>query len=348
MILFRYLFTTALLRILLAAVALAVVALAFDLGDQGRRLAASLGWSTVLRASLLHLPLVVVQVLPAALLLGGVLALARLRHGGELAALALAGAGPWRVRAPLLATGVLCAASALALDELLVPPCEQAADQLYQHRRASPLTGLGAASSWVKLDRWVLHRRQVQGQTRLLALELDPQFAVVRRVEGTPTSLQARQFAPHLAVPADLGQLQRRAHKLWNRGFVRAEAQSFAELRRYLRRRQAAGQQRPVETLVLHTKLAYPLINLSAAMLACLFAAPWRRRAGVLDLLAAVGLVLGLWVLLAGGWLVARGGWLSPALAVWLPVLLGLAGAALLLRLQTWARPMGRGTTRRR
>ena len=337
-ILFLYLLRVLLIRVALATVALALIALAFDLGDQGRRLASDLGWGPVLQAALLHLPLVTVQILPAALLLGSTLGLAALRGRGELAGLAVAGAGPGKVRRPLLAAGLICVVAAFVLDEALVPAWERAADELYQHRRISPLTGLRPSSSWVRLGRWFLHRKLTSGREEVLALEVDERFQITRRVEGSAGRWRTRQLRGQ-GGPVDLRPLQRRARALWSRSLVRAESLGALALYRHLRLRGEAGQQRPAETLVLHTKLAYPLVNLVAAMLACLFCGAWRRRSTVLELLAAVGLVLGLWLLLAGGWMLARGGWLSPAAGVWSPLALALGLALLSLWLQGRTKP---------
>ena len=256
------------------------------------------------------------------MLLGATLTLTAMRGRGELAGLAISGAGPGALRRPLLVTGVLCALTALALDEGLVPPCERLADRLYQNRRVSPLTGLQPSPSWVRLGRWFLFRQVVGGREEVLALELNRRFQVVQRVEGAGGRWKASS-----GQAANLDRLRRRARALWDRELVRAESLGSLELWRHLQLRGQSGQQRVAEALVLQTKLAYPLVNLAAALLAGLFCGAWRRRPAVLDLLAAVGLVLGLWLLLAGGWMLARGGWLSPAGGVWTPIILAMVAA---------------------
>ena len=203
-----------------------------------------------------------------------------------------------------------------------MPPCERLADRLYQNRRVSPLTGLQPSPSWVRLGRWFLFRQVVGGREEVLALELNRRFQVVQRVEGAGGRWKASS-----GQAANLDRLRRRARALWDRELVRAESLGSLELWRHLQLRGQSGQQRVAEALVLQTKLAYPLVNLAAALLAGLFCGAWRRRPAVLDLLAAVGLVLGLWLLLAGGWMLARGGWLSPAGGVWTPIILAMVAA---------------------
>jgi lipopolysaccharide export system permease protein len=333
-LLFCYLLRAVLGRLALALPALDIVYLAFDLGDQGRRLAAALGWGAVLRASLLHLPLVTVQVLPAALLLAAVLAIGALRRRGELEAMALAGVGPLRLGAPLIVAGALCAACALLLDEVTVPPSERAADRIYRGLRASSLTGLDRPGSWARHRGWLLHRRD---DGRLLALEVGERFEAQQRVEGQLDSAGRLHDGRGQRFAADGGfvatsrpTLPLLPAGLWGAA-ARAEARGYLELRHTLRVLRQAGQARAAEELVLHTKLAFPLINVVVAILAWPFALGHRRRSPVLELLAALGLLFGLWAVLAGGWLAGRAGWLAPGVAVWAPTLLGAAVAAVLV-----------------
>ena len=84
----RYLGKGIAVRLLVALPAVVLIYLTSELADSGRRAAATLGWIAVLQASLLHAPLVAVQVLPVALLLSIVLWIGWLRRRGELLAIA--------------------------------------------------------------------------------------------------------------------------------------------------------------------------------------------------------------------------------------------------------------------
>lgn len=335
-ILLGYLLRAVLARLALAVPALAAVYLAFDLGDEGRRLAAHLGWSAVLRASLLHLPLVTVQIAPAALLLAALLAIGALRRRGELEAMATAGAGPLRLGAPLLLIGAGAALCALLLDEIVVPPCERAADLLYQGRRASSLTGLRLAPRWARQRSWFLHRRDGE----VLALQLDDGHRITQRIEGRLGAHGELRDARAVRFAAD-GQLLRQGASplpaalalLATQEQPRAEARSFTHLHRTLAALAEAGQVRAPEELVLHTKLAFPLLNLVVALLAWPLVLRHDRRSGTTELAVGLGQIFLLWALLAGGWTAGRVGWLSPAVAVWAPTAAGLAlGGLLLLR----------------
>lgn len=336
MILFLYLLRAVMGRLVLALPGLALIVLSFDLGDQGRRLALTLGWSTVLNASLFHLPLMMVQVFPAALLLSVVLAITSLRRRGELEAMQAAGASSVRLCSPLLSAGLLSALLALALGELVVPPCESRADTLYRHQRVSSLTGLQQAPSWIRVDNWFMHRAP-KGAQQVLALKLDKAFQVRQRIEGrwSPGQKGLREVEalwprPGPVLPASLLD---RAEKHWGRSRVRAEALDLVSLDRRLSWQQQAGQRDPAEVLVWHTKLSYPLVNLLTALLACSFISRRGRRSPLRELLLAGAYLLGLWFLIAGGWVLGRSGWLSPVAGAWAPLIAGfLGGAALLWR----------------
>jgi len=173
-----------------------------------------------------------------------------------------------------------------------------------------------------------------------VALQLDQRFRIVQRVEGRLgpegelRGASAVRFAADGAVttagsitPARRPGAARRADR------PRAEAQSFAGLRRTLAGLEETGQTRPPEELVLHTKLAFPLLNLGGRAPGLASRAPPRSTG---------------WIGRAPGWPRAalpalgaprrgldrgRVGWLSPAAAVWAPTGAGvLLGGVLALR----------------
>ncbi len=349
MILHRYLLQAIILRLLLALPALALVYLAFDLGDQGRRLAAELGWGPVLYSSALHLPLVIVQILPAALMVSGVLALGDLRRRGELEAMVAAGVGPARICAPLLSAGLLSALVALLTAEGVVPRCEKFADKVLGGSRTSALTGPLLPARWYHREGWFVRLDPQERPPHIVALKLDDSFRPQERVDGRVTSLvEGRAFGLqswfgdpgatryrsgpiHLPVLEDVGGLQRLSRS-------RAEAETFLELKRRLSKLAATGHERVPERLVLHTKVAFPLLNLVIFVWLCPFALNFRRIAPIREVLSAIGVLLGLWTMIAAGWVAARVGVLSPAAGVWLPIIMGLTLGGLLT-----ARLAGRG-----
>jgi lipopolysaccharide export system permease protein len=323
----RYLARAVLLRAGLALPALALVYLGVFFVEQG----AGIG---VIHLALLRLPLIVVQVAPVALMLGAGLAVVALRGRGELEALASLGASPRRLWAPVLFVGALYGLGALAVDELVVPPCERAIDGLQNHgRAASPLTGLHRNAAWFRLGRWLYN---VEG-SRVMALELGPGFRPVRRLDAVGDDVIDTRFGERLhrartdAVPVDW----QRAKQLSSCTRTRAEALDVLSLRRRLSRLERAGQPLTEDRLVFHSKLAYPVLNLVVALFACLLFREKRDRlrtpVGIMA--KAMGVLLVIWLALATGWILARAGWVSTASGVWGPVAaFGLLALLLLAR----------------
>ncbi|MCA9667282.1 MAG: LptF/LptG family permease [Myxococcales bacterium] len=321
-LLWRYVLSGLLPRLALSLLALCGLYLVFDLGDQGRRAAAQLGWAVVLEATLLRLPLIAVQVLPAALLAAAALWIVGLRRGGELEALRAAGLRPRQLAMPLLAVGLVAGVSSFSVLELLVPRSEQAADVLLGAHR-SPLTGLGQAGAWLRQGRWLLER-QTDGS--VLALELDARGRALRRVRGrVAASGDALVGARVIALGERMGRRRevarlplpglREALALWRA--PRAEALSWRELAALVSARARAGQGRPAEVLVLHAKLIYPLVNVVLALFAVGLLIGTRRRGSGAELWRAAGALLATWALLAASWSLARAGLLSAAAASW-------------------------------
>ena len=69
-----------------------------------------------------NLPVILVQVLPIAMLLGAVLAFGQMRKFNEITAMQNCGLSPLRISAPVLVTGLLVSAASFGLGEHLVPP----------------------------------------------------------------------------------------------------------------------------------------------------------------------------------------------------------------------------------
>ncbi len=67
------------------------------------------------------LPVILIQVLPIALLLGAILALGQLRRTNEITAMHGAGISPVRIATPMILCGLVIAGGAYGLEEMLVP-----------------------------------------------------------------------------------------------------------------------------------------------------------------------------------------------------------------------------------
>jgi lipopolysaccharide export LptBFGC system permease protein LptF len=325
----RYLFGLLAARVSATLAVLCLIYALFDLGDAGRQLAATIGWSTVLVATLLRLPTFAAQLLPAALTLGGALTLAALHRRGELEALATLGAGPQRLARPLLAFGLLVAAGGALLGEAVAPPLEAHADQLYQHRRLSSLTGQRARRGrWRRQGRWLLRVDDKRvtalesGPSRLAGTGLrGPSGLTGRRIDGRLIGETLHQVRDVQLTDGDAVVRWHRSLELASLGLGgtaaqgpsgRAESQGVGELLKRTRAAQVSGHSRRLDRVLLHLRLSFPLLALPAALL--LWALALRRGA---TLALAAAFVGALWLLVALGFLAARSGLVAPSAGPW-------------------------------
>jgi hypothetical protein len=327
-----YLLRRALLGAALTLAALSWVYLACLIGDQGRRAAVTLGWSAALRLMAWHLPLVAVQLAPAAVLLGSVLALSASRQRLELAALAAVGASRLQLAAPLLVTGALATALSLAVAEGLVPRCEQEADR-GAGPVASTLTGVTPPRT-----RWLtLARRLGVGGAGRDARRRHRADAGADRLAGE-RELRARWAAAARRPVEPDGARRRHAGAALGRG-ASARTACCESGRRRSRLASAAaptpgpgsGRSRPDPGEPGAAHAAGLSVAVRGAGGSRCRAGHGARRAGRgVAAGAGAGLARGrAWLAVAGGWLLGRTLVIGPVAAAWGPVLgIGLAGLA--------------------
>jgi hypothetical protein len=87
---------------------LALTYLLFFVGDVGARRAGVVGWRLVMNALPFHLPAILAQLAPAALLCGGALAIEGLQRSNELSAMHSCGYSRVALGKPLLLMGIVC------------------------------------------------------------------------------------------------------------------------------------------------------------------------------------------------------------------------------------------------
>ena len=89
---------------------------------------------------LLKIPLIIEQLMPIIILLGGVIVLGLLNHNGEILALKAVGINTFRITVPITATAVVFSVLALALAEWIVPPTTANTNKIFyeQVRQEKP------------------------------------------------------------------------------------------------------------------------------------------------------------------------------------------------------------------
>ncbi|MBK8479731.1 MAG: LptF/LptG family permease [Proteobacteria bacterium] len=324
-VLTTYLLRRSLLGAALTLAALVWVYLACSVGDQGRRAAAMLGWNEALRLMVWHLPLAAVQLAPAAVLLGLVIALSSAQQRGELEAVAALGASRRQLAVPLLITGLLATLLCVVVTEWVVPLCERRADLVAGEALVSSLTGVSSPPTrWLTLPGgWVFAARRVTHSPRAEA----PPVLRAWRVSAAghlsgPLEPGAQRAGAEPAPWAEARDLER-----WLR--QRPEALSTPALLRQRRAASRAGHDPTLTTLVLHTRLAYPWLCVVLAGAAAALVTGVGRPSLASSLGGALAWLGLSWIAVAGGWLLGRTLVIGPVAAAWGPVLgLGLVAVA--------------------
>jgi lipopolysaccharide export system permease protein len=137
----RYLFrqfTKNLLLVLAALVAIYLVIDFFERIDDFVEARESLGLAV--KYLLLKIPLIIEQLMPIIILLGGVIVLGLLNNNGEILALKGVGINTFRITIPITVTAAIFSILALALAEWIVPPTTASTNRIFyeQVRQEKP------------------------------------------------------------------------------------------------------------------------------------------------------------------------------------------------------------------
>jgi lipopolysaccharide export system permease protein len=316
----------------------------------------------VIIMEILRVPWLGMQILPFAVLLGGIFAFWRLTRSSELVVARASGVSAWQ----FLAMPVVCAALIGAITTTMVSPLSAVmfarAETLYSKylqvgtgplslsggqlwlRQADPATGAGGVA--------ILHARDVHLKGRELStgrvtvLRLDRQTNLNDRIEAQTGVLSPGgwtldhvavlkpdaepQIMPVLRFPTDLtvGRVQE--------SFASPSALSFWALPPFITLLERSGFSPTRHELAFQSLLALPLLCATMALVAAGFSMRPARRGGAAQMLGA-GLVCGfaLFMLSDVAEQFGKSGALPVILAAWAPAAAGLMLAlALLLHLE--------------
>ncbi|MBM3585680.1 MAG: LptF/LptG family permease [Alphaproteobacteria bacterium] len=291
----------------------------------------------------LRLPLVLVQLVPIAALVGALLALARVGQTLELVAIKAAGRSYYRVLAGLVPVALAVAALHFALNDLVAPDADRAL-RVWLERTAEPDEDIERL--WVRDRGTILAFEGVDPDGRWLSAPL----IVERDAAGVATARTEARAAEHgeggwvlldaTRVAAD-GTVTRAARLPWATrivpddlaGLARpAQVYALADLAALRDDARLGTRTRAFYQVQWHEKFAAPL----AVPLMILIAAPVARgvrgRAGTLGRLVFGGAVAFCYLLGDGlAQVVAEAGVLPPALAAWAPTLVFAAAAGAVL-----------------
>ena len=363
-ILSRYVARVFLLAVLGMLSALAGLVALFDFIELLRRAATrpEATFGIVVQIAGLRLPWVAMQILPFAVLLGGILAFWRLTRSSELVVARAAGVSAWQ----FLAAPVLCAAALGAFATAAVSPVSAvmraravALEDQYLRGGASSMT-LSGGQLWLRQsDRGldpqgvaILHALSVGLVGQDLAardvsiFRLDNNDRLLERIEATSARLGdgdwhlqgARTVTPdHLpTAPRDLTLPTDLTVRRVQESFAPPDTFSVWALPEFIALLNRSGFSSIRHQLQFQSLLALPLLSGTMCLLAAGFSMRSHRRGGVAKMIGsgvAAGFALFMVSKLAEEF--GQSGALPPVMAAWVPAASGLMlSVALLLHLE--------------
>lgn len=319
-------------------------------------------FAIIVQIELLRLPWSLMQIMPFAVLLGGIYAFWRLARSSELVVARAAGISAWQ----FLATPVAAACLAGAICTTAISPLSAVmygqADQMYNaylKPSGGPLS-LNGGSLWVRQtdtglvpngtavlhanDVW-LHNATLEAD-QVSILRLDPDTSMLERLDSSHAVLESGAWRLSKvsvlrpgASPQQIPQLDFPTDLTVNRvqeSFASPNSLSFWELPGFIRLLKRSGFSATQHQLVFQSMLALPLLSTTMALVAAGFSMRPSRRGGAGKMLVSgVGFGFALFMVSEVANQFGTSGALPVTLAAWAPALAGLFLAlALLLHLE--------------
>jgi lipopolysaccharide export system permease protein len=334
---------------------LSMLVMLFDFIELLRRAATrpDVGFGLVTSIALLRLPYWLLQILPFAVLLGGILAFWRLTRSSELIVARAAGISAWQfLTAPLICAVLLGALATVAVSPLSSAMYQRAEslDNQFVRKTGGPLA-LSGGQLWLRQsDRElvpqgvaVLHARRVALQKKVVTVQevsvfrLDGRDRLLSRIEASDARLAAgawhmtgaRTIKPDhlpeavgdLSLPTDL------TARRMQESFQSPDTLSVWALPGFIKLLDNAGFSAVRHRLHFQTLLALPLLCGTMALVAAGFSMRPVRRGGVARMiLSGVASGFALFTISKVAEEFGQSGALPSVLAAWAP-----AGAGLML-----------------
>ncbi len=308
--------------------------------------------SVVLLYYAYYLPLVVVLTSPVAMLLATILAVGGLARKNEIMALKGSGVSLYRILAPVLALSVVLSLANVFIGEQILPPATRQRLLIKETsiaKRASEI--ITSDPMYVTSDGSMFHARRFNARTgtleKVTVEEFDETISPVSRIDAESAVWENDQWVFHEGsqrfftahgeeatsfdrlesgysepVPGELG-----VRKL------RPDEMAFRELRSYIVRLRASGNDPRDLTVQLQLKIAFPFVIIIMTLLGGSLAAGARRSGFARSFAAALTISFFYFGMLQVGQVLGRQGILVPWLAAWISnIIFAGVGVALLIR----------------
>ena len=305
----------------------------------------------VLRYYLFRSPYWIVLILPAAAMLATLFALTGFAHRGEITAMKAAGVSLRRLLVPVLACALLFSGGAMLFTEYVVPPAtfryNTTRDDIRSYsrsdgsRRQVLLQDVGGQLVFARsYDHTRRRAHQVLWESRpgdrtverAAAERLEWQGGRWVMVDGTRYLLDGDRFEVSsfdtlslLALTLEPGDFSRQRKK--------PEEMNFGELRSYVDRARANGEDATRHLVDLHLKIAFPLASFAIVLVAAPLAANTRRSGRAASFGLGVLICFLLYTFIKAGQALGWNEIITPWQGAWAAnFFFGLLGLALLKR----------------
>jgi lipopolysaccharide export system permease protein len=299
-----------------------------------------------------YTPLVVVLTAPIAMLLATMLSVGRLSRRNEIMAMKGSGLSLYRILAPVFLLAAVLSVGSMVLGETLLPPATRrrlVIEETEIKKRPDQAVRLNVLS--IEPDGTVFLARRFDTRKNTLEEvtieEFDRALRPVMRLDAREARWsgdhwiyedgQIREFSggSESLTPFatyETGRTEPTPDELRTRR-LKPEEMGYRELRTYIERLRASGNDPGDLAVQLRLKLAFPFVTLIMALLGAPLAAGARRSGFALSFAAALAISFIYYGLLQVGQVLGRQGMLPPGIAAWIANLVFAAiGAAILIR----------------
>jgi lipopolysaccharide export system permease protein len=305
---------------------------------------------------LIKIPLMLYQMIPAAMLLAVLLTLGILGRQNEVLAMRTSGVPVWRIAYPFLLSALVISLFSFLLGEFVVPTAYQRSERIWQVEiKKQGHSGVAVTNRiWFKGEDWIYEiatvvpsKNELQGIT---LFEIGRPFHVLRRVDAARADWEEGRWVFYDGVERTFKEDGSMETANWSRKPIalretpedfreverETEEMPISKLRTYIRKVAAEGYDPTPYRVELQKKIAYPVLNLVTVFLGIPFAIRFSRHGGI-AMGVGISVVLGFvyWVFFAVTVSVGRSGLLPPVVAAWSAnALFGGLGTYLLLRVE--------------
>ncbi|OHE24471.1 MAG: LPS export ABC transporter permease LptG [Syntrophobacterales bacterium RBG_19FT_COMBO_59_10] len=306
---------------------------------------------------LFRIPMILAQILPAAVLVSSLITCGVLSRHSEITAMKANGISLYRISVPIALIAAMVCLTVFLLNEWVTPYANERAEHIrrIEVQKQRSLGSFKLDQIWYRGQRGIYNFRlfdpasnRLQGiaihyldSEMNLTMRLDAEWGEWKNDEWFFHNLLIPTFPPD-SFPV-LSRIQQQVVDIPERPSdfqvvqKSADAMGYFELKRYINKLRAEGYDATRYAVDLHGKVAFPLVGILLAVIGISFSLRSERSGGVAWGIGA-GLVIGFsyWLVYAFGMSLGRSGALPPLIAAWLGnILFGAASVWMVLRIRT-------------